>query len=487
LLIDVYCIHFFLDFVLKAFKLPVKSTSLIIMPNDSSKKDHSKNESSDAAENIRQESSSQNNRLRILLAQIRESILPLTYRPGVHTRNHLLGAGFTYTGNGDTARCEDCGFEVSGWTADMDPFNIHSMQRPDCPFVRSNTPSSSLITVVRNTPVSNEQENTPEHQSIESVDSDSSLNSFTESDLLQQVRRRTFSHWPHRTMPSSAQMIEAGFFNCNIEDRVICIYCNLICQQWTSYVDDPCEVHRTLSPNCIYARASLARRGPLFIINNNQRLMTVTADRLSFGSNHINSVQISHHVRPVAQNNNCGTIQNDLSSSTSSSGELPSVDDNIQANYFNTDEKTVVTCFCCNGSLRNLGSNENPMIDHARRFPDCPYVQQLYGTEIYRQIEESRRAKHAGTKGRRKNTHSLIILNINLFSDTGQLLISDQNALNRLVAARLDLPISQRLLDQNFKLSIIKRCWEDQLRLKRKFQNNIFLIFNFFQHYFFRG
>ncbi len=73
------------------------------MPNDSSKKDHSKNESSDAAENIRQESSSQNNRLRIPLAQIRERILPLTYRPGVHTRNHLLGAGFTYTGNGDTA------------------------------------------------------------------------------------------------------------------------------------------------------------------------------------------------------------------------------------------------------------------------------------------------------------------------------------------------------------------------------------------------
>ena len=49
-----------------------------------------------------------------------------------------------------------------------------------------------------------------------------------------------------------------------------------------------------------------------------------------------------------------------------------------------------------------------------------------------------------------------------------QLLISDANTLSRLVAARLDLPISQRLLDQNFKLSIIKRCWEEQLRLKRK-------------------
>jgi hypothetical protein len=50
----------------------------------------------------------------------------------------------------------------------------------------------------------------------------------------------------------------------------------------------------------------------------------------------------------------------------------------------------------------------------------------------------------------------------------GRLLIPDESTLSRLVAARLDLPISQSLLDRNFKLSIIKRCWEDQLRLKRR-------------------
>jgi hypothetical protein len=53
-------------------------------------------------------------------------------------------------------------------------------------------------------------------------------------------------------------------------------------------------------------------------------------------------------------------------------------------------------------------------------------------------------------------------------SNQGLLLIPDESTLSRLVAARLDLPISQSLLDRKFKLSIIKRCWEDQLRLKRK-------------------
>ena len=47
-------------------------------------------------------------------------------------------------------------------------------------------------------------------------------------------------------------------------------------------------------------------------------------------------------------------------------------------------------------------------------------------------------------------------------------LFSDENTLQEHVTARLDLPISRHLLDQNFKLSIIKRCWEDQLRLKRR-------------------
>ena len=71
-------------------------------------------------------------------------------------------------------------------------------------------------------------------------------------------------------------------------------------------------------------------------------------------------------------------------------------------------------------------------------------------------------------------------------SNRGRLNIPDESTLSRLVAARLDLPISQSLLDRNFKLSIIKRCWEDQLRLKRKYitysdciEKRIFINFYF--------
>jgi hypothetical protein len=83
---------------------------------------------------------------------------------------------------------------------------------------------------------------------IETIDSESLSNTLLEIDSLQQVRRHTFSHWPHPPKPSAAQMIEGGYFNCNVDDRVICIYCDLICQQWTPHTDDPCEVHKILSP-----------------------------------------------------------------------------------------------------------------------------------------------------------------------------------------------------------------------------------------------
>jgi hypothetical protein len=58
----------------------------------------------------------------------------------------------------------------------------------------------------------------------------------------------------------------------------------------------------------------------------------------------------------------------------------------------------------------------------------------------------------------------------------GQLNIPDESTLSRFVAARLDLPISQHMLDRNFKLSIIKRCWEDQLRLKRKTKSSLLFL-----------
>jgi hypothetical protein len=115
---------------------------------------------------------------------------------------------------------------------------------------------------------------------VEKIDPESLSNTLIETNLLQQVSRRTFSHWPHDTMPSPEQMIEAGFFNCNVSDRVICLYCNLICQQWTP-TDDPCEVHKTLSPHCAYVKVMLMSPEASLRISGNESTTGVMTENHS--------------------------------------------------------------------------------------------------------------------------------------------------------------------------------------------------------------
>jgi hypothetical protein len=408
----------------------------------------------------------------------------------------MSAAGFEYTGDRDAARCRDCGLEVSNWTLDMKPFTIHLERKPDCPFIRSvitssllKQPSSSSLstTVVRNTSTSNEQENPSKRLKIETIDAESSSNTLFETDLLQQVRRRTFSHWPHRTIPSTSQMIEAGFFNCNVGDRVICIYCNLICQQWTPHTDDPCEVHKTISPNCIYVKAKLIRPSASSIMIVNESSTTTVLNNHSPTSANHDPLRSNEIVFTAACNPAYAELpKRHASFATWLHDNLPPVDDLVRAGFYYTGTKTIVTCFYCNGSLQDCGPNDNPMIEHARWFPNCAYAKQLCGDELHRNIQESERAQPGmfkydnlkiiffsslertrANEAREKASFG-IISNANVTTNYRQLLIPDKSTLARLVTDRLNLPISQRLLDKGFNLSIIKRSWEDQLLLKRK-------------------
>ncbi|CAF1197190.1 unnamed protein product [Rotaria sp. Silwood1] len=247
---------------------------------------------------------------------------------------------------------------------------------------------------------------------------------------------------------------------------LICIYCNLICQQWISSIDDPCEVHKILSPNCIYVKTKLTNPivSSIIIVNESS-----TTNIASSTSNNLSSIRTSDIVFRASCNPTYSEILKRQASFAMWPNEnLPQIDDLVRAGFFYTGAATIVTCFYCNGSLQNWGSNDNPMIEHARWFPYCAYAKQLCGEELYRKIQESKRIqqKHARAKELREEAGSNDLININVTANGGKLLIRDECTLSRLVAARLDLSISQNLLDQNFKLSIIKRCWKDQLRIK---------------------
>jgi hypothetical protein len=256
----------------------------------------------------------------------------------------------------------------------MKPFTIHLQRSPACSFVLSVLPTKSAIVPLKLThtlafPTVHDKEGPFKYQETETIVENCRPYEFVEVQTLKQIRKQTFSHWPHRISPSSAQMIEAGFFNCNVNDRVICLYCNLICQQWAPNTDDPWKVHKTVSPKCPYVIAMLKR----------QQTPSLTNANLSQWN------QGAHHKKYV------GSKMRHESFATWPNENSPSVDDLVRAGFFYTGTKTIVTCFYCNGSLQNLGANDNPTVEHARRFTHCSYARQLCGDEMYKKIQEQKR------------------------------------------------------------------------------------------------
>ncbi|CAF2703119.1 unnamed protein product [Rotaria sp. Silwood2] len=239
---------------------------------------------------------------------------------------------------------------------------------------------------------------------------------LNESDSMRKVRINSLSHWPHFT-PSYESMASAGWISCNINDRVICIYCNRICHQWTMN-DDPAEVHRRLAPQCPFVLSMSSVHCSPNLINE-----TLTEKLEPF---HPGMVEIS---RREATFSNAKWTYNS-----------PSIEDLVRAGFFFAGIDNSVTCFYCNGSLHKWGSNNNPTIEHARWFPHCTYAKHLCGDKLHGKIQ---------TLKKRNLKENQI----------------DKDQLNRLVIARLDLPAVQCLRSQ-YSLAIIKRCIEDQLKIK---------------------
>jgi baculoviral IAP repeat-containing protein 7/8 len=230
------------------------------------------------------------------------------------------------------------------------------------------------------------------------------------------ARLQSYSNWPHFS-PSREVMAANGWYYCNVADRTLCIYCNIICHNWAD-TDDPYEVHVRRAPDCP------------FILS----IPCSSKDPLAVANHSLNGSFQPHHKSMCEVTRRQETFNTKAWTQTS-----PTIEDLAQAGFFYFGTENSVTCFYCNGSLHKWGPNDSPKIEHGRWFPDCLYAKHLCGNRL-----------HAKIQSRKKQ----LLVEKNSF---------DKETLIRLVNARLDLPIVQRLRQQH-KLSIIKRCIESQLK-----------------------
>ncbi|CAF0768729.1 unnamed protein product [Rotaria sp. Silwood1] len=268
----------------------------------------------------------------------------------------MKAGGFQYTGVGDTARCDICGLEVSRWIREMDPFYVHLERNPNCSFVRS-VQSKDQLTL--------DQEEKPAKRQKSQLNTErcNRQNKVVELDILKQVRQRTFSHWPHDTGLTKEQMISAGFFQCNVGDRVICLYCNLICQQWEGSMDEPVEVHKKLSPMCPYVRSMLTQTesSSVLIVNEISKDTNGNQTAALSNTNHLRFEQLVYtspsHISYSSIPSRRATFE------TWTDQSSPSVDDLVTADDdFVSDCDLFIACVILQKQIEHINGNKDKII-----------------------------------------------------------------------------------------------------------------------------
>ncbi|CAF0976949.1 unnamed protein product, partial [Rotaria sordida] len=370
----------------------------------------------------------------------------------------LAKVGFSYTGKGDKVQCDACGLEIDNWKTGMDPKQEHINRRPDCPFVldqheifSKNDQSVSIIKspIARTHVANSDMRSYRDHGGgdIGDMNKKGVENPFVFSlstETMDKARTYTLSNWPSIT-PSAQEMTYAGWWYTNIADRVICIHCDAMFHNWNE-TDRPYEIHRLKSPQCFFVRSN-EQKGI-----NNQRQVPVPIPATNDVPNS-QTIVGAVHADYAAVFRRHQTFENWPATEQTA---LPSIESFVDAGFFYTGDNTVVRCFYCNGALRNWQASDDPKIEHARWFPQCAYIRQFIGENLYQAIQRKNRELRAQQNLQDSNT-----------SETSQYSPWTNDEIDRMVKARLDLPVVEKLRQEGYSMAIIRKVYEMQLRFKK--------------------
>ena len=202
---------------------------------------------------------------------------------------------------------------------------------------------------------------------------------FLPRDVVDRARTYTFSNWPSIS-PSAKDMASAGWWYTNIADRVLCFHCDVMFHNWSEN-DRPYEIHRLKSPQCPFIRAAGNK------VASQTRHVPVANSAVANSPNGQVVVGAVHAEYSLI----CRRHETFQKLAETDRASLPSTDAFADAGFFYTGEKTIVRCFYCNGALRNWQPTDDPKIEHARWFPQCSYIRQFIGENLYEAIQRKNR------------------------------------------------------------------------------------------------
>ncbi|KAG8144556.1 hypothetical protein E2320_013046 [Naja naja] len=178
----------------------------------------------------------------------------------------LAQAGFFYTGEGDQVRCFRCLATLEGWEDGDSVVGKHKSVSPNCPFINeANFEEGCLLSGIPNGPPGREATPfiPPDPELTSDFEADYLLRTRQVVDLLgssypqnpamcnEEVRRRSFHHWPAYAPVTPEDLANAGLYYRGVEDEVECFCCGGKLKNWEPG-DQAWSEHRRHFPRCFF-------------------------------------------------------------------------------------------------------------------------------------------------------------------------------------------------------------------------------------------
>ncbi|XP_064478351.1 E3 ubiquitin-protein ligase XIAP-like [Ornithodoros turicata] len=200
------------------------------------------------------------------------------------------------------------------------------------------------------------------------------------------ARYATFSGFPHSaTMFLDAHTLaDAGLFYTGESDTTLCFYCGLRLIHWEPF-GDPYTEHHRWSPRCDYIRSVVDHERTPDIVGLSSSSL-VQQEQYAASRN----AYTVPHSRPVHPR--YATLASRESSFESYPRNAKGNKEKMaKAGFFFTGTGDQTTCFQCGNSLCSWDEDDDPLLEHDRWYPNCPYVVLIRGVETIKDVREAHR------------------------------------------------------------------------------------------------
>ncbi|XP_038606477.1 baculoviral IAP repeat-containing protein 7 isoform X2 [Tachyglossus aculeatus] len=221
------------------------------------------------------------------------------------------------------------------------------------------------------------------------IQDDGNLDVAKPSMRSEKRRQRTFLQWPSTAPVSGLDLAKAGFFFVGPGDSVKCFCCGGILKSWVPG-DSPMSEHQRFFPNCDFVLGKNVGNVPTF--PPRQASDCVDGQILSQLQRIPEEAEEEEEERGLARQPTYPDMESEaMRQATFHNWPLNAMaqpEQLAKAGFFYSGHRDKVTCYYCDGGLRNWEQGDDPWREHAKWFPRCEFLLQARGRDYINSIHD---------------------------------------------------------------------------------------------------